>query len=91
MKLDIAHIKEQGQNIIIIPLRSSSIHSKHSAEQNAIRDFLQDGASSADLKGVVWESGSSFYFIAPNAWKNFFKSIDMDFFIANLNRSLTYS
>lgn len=94
MKLDIAHIHEQGQDIIIIPLSSSLIHHKSSGEQNAICDFLQDVVSSAGLKGVVcvvWEVGSTFYFIAPKAWQNFFKSINMDFVRANLNRTLTYS
>ena len=88
----IAHIHEQGQDIVIVPLEAYSIDCKTDAEQNAIRDGLQFFASDAGLKGtvcLVWQSGGMFKFRAPTAWHPFFRSINMDVVRTNLNRTLT--
>ena len=80
----VAHLREQGQNMIIIPLDQQP-----SDDQI---DSLQYGASSAGLAGTVvpvWRSGSSFRFIAPQPWHPFFRGLSWNFIIANLNKRLT--
>jgi hypothetical protein len=90
-KFKIAHIKEQNQQIIIIPL-DSSFGRKSDAEQLEAVQELQACANSAKLAGsvvVVWPEGSTFKFRAPNAWHPFFKSISYDRILASLNKELT--
>ena len=91
--LDIAHIHEQGQDMIIAPL-DSSFEYKSSQQQHAAVGQLQAAATSAGLRGkvvVVWQtSGGRMKFIAPPPWHPFFRSIDIHWVMANLNRSLTW-
>lgn len=88
---DIAHIREQGVALIIIPL-SDSFDSKTSRDQAEIVDTLQSYASSAGLEGTVvpvWNSGSRLRFIAPRNWHPFFRSISWSFIARNINRRLS--
>ncbi|AMP15515.1 hypothetical protein [Collimonas pratensis] len=87
----VAHIREQGQDMIIIPLDSGFNH-KSSAEQNQIIAELQACASSAGLAGTVvavWRVGSSHKFIAPRQWQEFFKSFSWNDIVRNVNKDLT--
>ena len=88
----IAHIHEQGQDLIIIPLEENFMNMRSEAERNGIRDALQFFATDAGLKGtvcLVWQSHKVFRAVAPKVWSSFFESIDMTFVGANLNRTLT--
>lgn len=89
----IAHIHEQGADIIIVPLESA-FGNKSLAEQNMIRRDLQHAAATAGLAGVVvpvWNDAfGTFFFISPRNWENFFKSINMNFVLANINRTLSW-
>lgn len=88
----IAHLHEQGQDMIIVPL-DSNYGSKPSSEQEEIIDGLQMYARSAGLAGTVvpvWNSGRQMMFIAPRQWHPFFQSIDMNFVARNINRTLTF-
>lgn len=90
-KFQIAHIHEQGQDLIIIPLedRFALLTAEQQDDEVAI---LQRGATSAGLKGVVvpvWQSGGQMHFRAPQPWHPFFRSIDAAFIAANINRELT--
>lgn len=88
---EVAHLHEQGQDMIIIPV-SSSFAAKSSQQQSAIQASLQSCAESAGLKGTVcpvWESSNRFGFLAPKPWHAFFASIGMDFVSVNINRKLT--
>jgi hypothetical protein len=90
-KYKVAHLLEQGVNIIIVPLESS-FGSKTSSQQNEIIQSLEICASSARLAGgvvPVWLSGSSMNFIAPPNQHAFFKSISWDFVMQNINKELT--
>jgi hypothetical protein len=64
----VAHIKEQGTDLIIIPLESH-FGSMSAQDQNATISSLQLHASEAGLRGTVvpvWDSGSGrMGFIAP--------------------------
>lgn len=90
-KYKIAHVKEQGQQMIIIPL-DSSFHHKTSDQQSSIRNTLQSCASSAGLAGtvvLVWQNSGRMHFIAPQPWHPFFRTLSWNAVISNLNKELT--
>jgi hypothetical protein len=87
----IAHLKEQGQDMVIVPL-DNSFGYKSSQQQNQIKNALQACAFSARLKGIVvpvWEQNNSFYFMAPQPWHPFFKGLSMQVVMQNVNKKLT--
>ncbi len=88
---EIAHIREQGVDLIIVPL-DSAFGSKSKRDQNEIINSLQDCASSAGLAGTVvpvWRVGNSHAFIAPDKWHPFFKSFRWNDILRNINKKLT--
>lgn len=90
-KFKIAHIREQGVNLIIIPL-DTSFGRKGSSEQQEIIDSLQTASTSAGLAGTVvpaWREGTSHRFIAPSKWHPFFQSFGWNQILANINKELT--
>lgn len=91
-RYDLAHIREQGIDLIIIPLNSSFGH-RTQAEQQEIVDELQLHANAAGLKGTVvpvWESLGRMRFLAPSRWHAFFQSINLQFVRANLNKYILW-
>lgn len=91
--LEIAHVREQGIDMIIVPL-DRSFHHKTSPQQNAARNEIQVRANSAGLRGsvaLVWDAGGGrMGFLAPPNWVNFFRSISLGWVFANLNRELSW-
>ena len=88
---EVAHIREQGQDMIIVPV-SSRVQSMSSQQQNELNQSLQYYANDAGLSGevcLVWEYRNLFYFLAPRPWHPFFKNMDMRFVASNINRKLT--
>jgi hypothetical protein len=71
----VAHLRQQGQNMIIIPLDREFGH-KTNGEQNEIRASLQACARGAGLAGTVvpvWDAGGGrMAFLAPAPWRPFF-------------------
>lgn len=90
----IAHIREQGIDLIIVPL-DSSFRYKTESEQTAVHSALQTCATAAGLKGTVvpvWDvGGGRMGFLAPRNWHSFFTSINLGIVTANINRELTCS
>ena len=89
---DVAHINEQGQDMIFFPLDDSFDH-KTAADQNSILVGLQAGAHRAGLAGravAVWQRGRETRFLGPPSWRAFFQSIDMGFVLANVNREISW-
>lgn len=89
--LKIAHLREQGIDLIIVPLESG-FGRKSSGEQSEIVESIQRCAHSAGLAGTVvpvWREGSGHRFIAPTNWHSFFKSFGWNDIVANLNKELT--
>jgi len=88
---DVAHIRQQGVDLIIIPLTSSFGH-KTSNEQKSIVVALQAASRSAGLAGTVvpvWDAGfGRMAFLAPRPWHSFFASINLMFVSSNINRQL---
>ena len=90
-KFQVAHIREQGVDLIIIPLKGSS-RFKSETEQHEIISELQVRASNAGLAGTVvpvWDNGGGrMAFIAPQNWHPYFKGISLQFVADNINREL---
>lgn len=90
-KFKIAHINEQGTNLIITPL-DSGFNTKTTAQQNDFINWLQSHARAAGLAGTVvpvWLSGRTMKFIAPPSYHPFFRSISWDFVLVNINKELS--
>jgi hypothetical protein len=86
----VAHVREQGVDLIIIPL-DSNFGAKSQSEQHGAISELQVRASSAGLAGKVvpvWDNGGRMAFIAPPNWHPFFKDLNLGFVAQNLNREL---
>lgn len=87
----VAHLHEQGQDMIIVPVASSFGH-RISQDQHDIIADLQVRARSAGLVGTVvpvWDNGGGrMAFIAPRPWHPFFQRIDLRFVAVNINREL---
>ena len=89
---EIAHLNEQGQDMVIIPLEDSFDH-RSDREQQSTVDELQLRSSAAGLKGIVvpvWNSGDRMRFIAPIKWHAFFQDMSMPSVQARLNKTLSW-
>ena len=87
-----AHVREQGVDLIIVPVSSSFGH-KPESEQVEIIDAMQVAANSAGLAGTVvpvWQIGSRTVFIAPPNWHPFFKSITWAEVLASVNKTISW-
>jgi len=90
--LNVAHIREQGQDMIIAPLDGSFEH-KTSAQQAAAIEQIQLAANSAGLRGTVvaiWPVGGRTKFIGPRPWHPFLRGLSLQQVMANVNRNLTW-
>lgn len=90
--LRVAHIRQQGQDMIIAPL-DHSFEAKSQDNQDSVISEIEAVAHSAGLRGsavVVWQSGGRMKFIAPTPWHPFFRSINWRWLMANLNQTLTW-
>ncbi|MEF9672523.1 hypothetical protein QNM99_10265 [Pseudomonas sp. PCH446] len=91
-KYKVAHIHEQGNDMIIIPL-DSSFNSKTDGQQADAMEAFQIAASSAGLRGsvvLIWKSGSYVKFRGPQQWHPFLKSPGIyQLVMANINKELT--
>lgn len=89
---EVAHLHEQGQDMIIVAVDSSFAH-KSSSEQSGVQATIQACARAAGLRGTVvpvWDAGGGrMGFRAPNPWHPFFRSLTLAHVAANINRSLT--
>lgn len=86
----VAHLREQGQDMVIVPL-DSSFGYKSQQEQSEVIGELQLRSTSAGLRGTVvpvWESSGRMAFIAPRPWHPFFQSLSLPMVYANLNKEL---
>lgn len=86
-RFKVAHIREQGVDLIIVFVNRSVAH-RLDSEKAQLRGELQMCASSADLRGsvvLVWEGG----FYADRRFHAFFRSAPYATLVANINRDLT--
>lgn len=92
-RFKVAHVKEQGVNLIIVPL-DDSFGRKTSSNQNQVVSELQLRANSAGLAGTVvpvWDSGGGrMSFMAPTNWHAFFRGLSLHSVAANINKEISW-
>lgn len=90
-RFKVAHLHEQGQDMVIVPLEST-FGQKTQREQGEIIEELQIRSRSAGLAGTVvpvWDSGAGrMSFIAPRPWHPFFRSLNLALVYRNVNKEL---
>jgi hypothetical protein len=90
---EVAHIQEQGQNMIIVPLDSDFEWQTPLVHGDTVRE-LELRSRAAGLAGrvvLVWEGGNGrMKFIAPQNWHPFFRSLSLAFVFRNLNKTLSW-
>lgn len=90
-QFEIAHIREQGVDLIIVPLDTEFGDQDQDAQQATVV-MLQEAAKFAGLAGTVvpvWRVGNTHNFIAPKSWHPFFATLPYNRVIASLNKVLT--
>ena len=89
---DVAHIREQGQDMIIVPMRPE-FGSKTSSDQAGIEHALASAAHGAGLAGrvvTVWDAGGGrMAFRGPPQWHTFLGSVSLHWVGANINKRIT--
>lgn len=84
----VAHLREQGQDMVIVPM-DSSFGQRTSSDQQGFVSEMQSRSVAAGLRGrvaVVWPGG----FIAPNPWHPFFRDLSIQLVHANCNKIVTW-
>lgn len=90
--LKVAHIREQGQNMILVPL-DSNFGYKSDREQSNIMFEIQDAARSAGLAGsvvAVWNAGGQTGFRGPAPWHPFLRSIGLNDVLRSVNKTISW-
>jgi hypothetical protein len=78
-RYEVAHLREDGQDMIIFPL-DDSFEYKSERDKHAILEELEARAHAAGLAGTgvaLWECGGRTKFIAPKPWHPFFREFGM--------------
>lgn len=92
-RLRIAHLCQQGQNMVIVPL-DSSFGRKTQQEQAEAIEELQMRSRAAGLAGTVvpvWDGGGGrMSFIAPRPWQPFFQRLNLLVVHRKLNKILSW-
>lgn len=88
----LAHIHEQGQDMLLFPL-DNSFEFSSSDQQNATVEELELRANQAGLAGhavAFWERGGRTRFLGPVPWRGFLQSMDLRSVLANVNREISW-
>jgi hypothetical protein len=88
----IAHIRQQEQDMVIVPLTPEFEHKTPTEKRSAI-DELQVRSQAAGLAGTVvpaWLYQNRVHFIAPEPWHPFFQSLTWNQILASVNKELRW-
>ena len=90
----VAHLKIQDQDMIIVPMDSAQMICADVISRNKTQEYIQSCASSAGLAGIVclvWaDHDSRTKFIAPKVWHPYFeKNVTVEWAIHNRNKSIS--
>jgi hypothetical protein len=89
---EVAHIRQQGQDMIIVPMRSD-FGNRTPADQARIESALQLAANQAGLAGrvvTVWDGGGGrMAFRSPPQWRPFFASLSLQRIAVNINKRIS--
>lgn len=87
----VAHVREQGQQVILIVV-NSAFGRMGSSEQQRQYAALQRCATAAGMAGtvaLVWEDGDRLVTYGPTQWQAFLQSLDPLTVQASINKQLT--
>jgi hypothetical protein len=91
--LKVAHVRQQGVDLVIAPLASDFGYKTHH-DQQAIVSEIQLYSRQAGLAGTVvpvWDTGGGrMGFIAPNNWHPFFRNLNLSDVWGNVNREISW-
>lgn len=88
----IAHVREQGEDIIFILLDQSFARQTDESQAAQIAE-LQERANSAGLSGIVvpcWYEIHRWHFVGPPQWRALFESIPPGWVKQRLNHNLRW-
>ena len=92
-RIQVAHIREQGMDLILVPL-DGSFRQRSKDEQRRIRAALQACATTAGMDGTVvpvWDAGDGrMAFLAPVEAHRFLKTIDLGYVLDHLDGELSW-
>jgi hypothetical protein len=92
-RFKVAHIRQQGIDLIVVPL-DHSFQSKTQSDQHGVINELQLRSNAAGLAGTVvpvWDRGSGrMAFIAPQPWHPFFRNMSLGAVWNNVNREVSW-
>jgi hypothetical protein len=92
-KYKVAHINEQGEDMIIFPL-NAKFGRISVADQNKQLRTLQVRATAAGLAGkavAVWDSGDGrMGFLGPRQWDAFLRSLNLRYVMLILNKEVSW-
>lgn len=92
--LKVAHIHEQGQDMIIFPLDQRFGRLPQDEQQKELAG-LGMRANAAGLRGhavAVWDAGGGrMGFMGPTQWHAFLRSIHLRWVLANLNKEISWT
>jgi hypothetical protein len=92
-QFNVAHLREQGQDMLLFALEGSSFHNKSESQQSEILAELQLRANRAGLAGqaaIFWDYGSSGYFRGPRPWHPFLRSVSTSWVVSQANRTISW-
>lgn len=92
-RLKVAHIREQGQNLIIVPLETTFSYESN-VQQQRTHNEIQTRATAAGLAGsvaLVWERGDGHMgFRAHKAQHSYYATISYQYVWANVNKEISW-
>lgn len=91
-QFEVAHVNEQGVNLIIVPV-SSSFGFQARQEQAEITADIELHAHQAGLAGTVvpvWDAGGRMAFYAPQSYAPFFQSISLADVAQSINGTISW-
>lgn len=91
-RYEVAHIREQGQDIILIALDESFGRQSEADRQAALLEFTMR-CRAAGLRGhvaILWPVGAQTHFIGPQNWHRYLESINLAYAISQRNRWISW-
>jgi hypothetical protein len=92
-KYKVAHIHEQGNDMIIFPLESKfgQMTGSDQDEELAILGFQANAAGLRGTAVAVWDAGGGkMAFRGPQQWCSFLCSINLRFVMVNVNKEISW-
>jgi hypothetical protein len=90
--IKVAHIREQGQDMILVPL-DSNFGNRTEYDKSKTLDELQVKASAAGLRGrivLLWPNGRGHAFMGPRPWHPFLSGLPIEAVMSRVNKQISW-